>query len=448
MKKVSLPRILAIKILKRVYRGAYSNLELNAQLRKHPLNSKDVGLLTKLVYGVLQHRYLLRYDLSPFLKRPRRLPLWLLILFETALYQMVYLDRVPDRAVLDDSIQIAKQRGNQGDRRLMTGVLHQVLRQGLPQVSRIKNPLRRRSIRFSVPEWLIKRLDRQVGEVKNNLILSSLNQPAKVAVRINTARITMKEAERRLVKVGYQVKASQLAGHGLILRGGRPVYQSSAFKDGWLTIQDESAMLPVEIMPIQKDDRILDACAAPGGKTCQIAERLNREDGGRVIALDLHPNRLRRVLKNAQRLQVSDRIATRVLDARKVNTAFADQSFNQILVDAPCSGLGLIRNKPEIRYFKSLRDVKKLHKIQVAILDAMAPKLKVGGHLIYSTCTIVDAENADTVKEFLNEHPNYHLNPIRLRTSVHGHRSVPELQLYPDDFKSDGFFISDLVRVK
>ncbi|XIF20289.1 MAG: 16S rRNA (cytosine(967)-C(5))-methyltransferase RsmB [Acetilactobacillus jinshanensis] len=400
--KMDQPRYLAVKILNRVYKGAYSNIELNNAIDHHPMKNNDKGLLTRIVYGTLQHRLTLQYDLKPFLNRPKGLQQWLIILLETALYQMIYLSRIPNYAILKESIQIAKQRGNQGARRLVTGVLHNVLRKGVPDVN------------YSVPVWLVKALKHQVGPDKTTQILESVNQPGQLSVRVNTASVA----------------------------------ESAEFKRGLITIQDQSASLPVESMNVQPNEKVLDACSAPGGKTCQIAERLNLKDGGTVDALDLHRNRLNRVIKNAERLHVDNVIRTKAIDARKVGQVYKDKSFDQILVDAPCSGLGLIRNKPEIRYFKSIDDVDRLHRIQAKILSAVAPKVKVNGTVTYSTCTIMNQENQDTIKAFLKRHPNFEVVRTKIHHPVHGHKQFTYLKLYPDDFKSDGFFVCTLKRVK
>lgn len=446
--KIDQPRYLAVKVLDRVYNGAYSNLELNSVIEHHSLKSRDVHLLTRIVYGTLQHRLTLKYDLEPFLKRPKGLQQWLIILLETALYQMIYLSRIPNYAILKESIQIAKKRGNQGSRRLVTGVLHNVIRKGTPDVKRIQDQLTKLSITYSVPLWLVKELNQQLGSDKLIKILQSVNQPDQTSVRVNTRLANAATVKSLLTNQGYTIDESPLADNSLIVKGNRPVAQSAEFKRGLITIQDQSATLPVESMNVQANEKILDACSAPGGKTCQIAESLNLKDGGTVDALDLHRNRLNRVIKNAERLHVDNVIKAKVLDARKVGQAFDDQSFDQILVDAPCSGLGLIRNKPEIRYFKSMDDVNRLHQIQVKILSAVAPKVKINGTITYSTCTILNQENQGTIRSFLRRCSNFEVVKTKIDHQIHGHNQFDDLKLYPDDFKSDGFFICTLKRVK
>lgn len=445
--KMDQPRYLAVKVLNRVYKGAYSNIELNNALENHSMKHQDAGLLTQIVYGTLQHRLTLRYDLTPFVKRPKGLQQWVIILLETALYQMIYLSRIPNYAILKESIQIAKERGNQGARRLVTGVLHSVIRKGVPDVKKLPDKLTQLSVAYSVPTWLVKELINQVGADKTLQILQSINQPSSVSVRVNTVLTDVTAVKNSLTNEGYSVEDSSLAENSLIVSGAS-VAQSDEFKRGLITIQDQSASLPVESMDIQPDEKVLDACAAPGGKTCQIAEQIDPKRGGLVYALDLHQNRLNRVKKNAKRLHVNHAVTTKMLDARKAGQFYSTQSFDQILVDAPCSGLGLIRNKPEIRYFKSIDDVNRLHQIQTQILASVAPLVKVNGTITYSTCTILDQENQDTIKAFLDHNDNFDVVKTTIKHSVHGQNQFKYLKLYPDDFKSDGFFVCTLKRVK
>ena len=204
-------------------------------------------------------------------------------------------------------------------------------------------------------------------------------------------------------------------------------------------------MLAVESMHLKPDDLVLDACAAPGGKTVQIAENLTT---GKVVALDIHAHKVKLIEQNAQRMQVADRIQATQLDARKVDERFADETFDKILVDAPCSGFGLLRRKPEIRYDKTWQDSQNLHRIQGTILDSVAPKVKKGGIITYSTCTILAAENDGTVQAFLARHPEFELMTTQTARAIKADRQSKTLTILPNEYNSDGFFISNLKRVR
>lgn len=440
--KTNNPRQLAVETLVKTSTGSYSNLQINAVIQSTSMNDADKALFTNIVYGVIQHRLTLAYQLRPFLREPKNTEPWVKELLYTAMYQQTYLDRVPKRAIFDETIKIAKTMGHDGTRRFVTGILHQMDRKGTPSVDAIKDEVERLSITYSVPTWLVVMLQEQLGKPKAKAILQSLNKAPKQSVRANTSKISKSALIAKLKAAGFDVHQSAVAEEGLIIENGQIVH-SPFFAAGLLTIQDESAMLPVEAMTLKADDMVLDACSAPGGKTTQIATRLTT---GKVFALDIHKNKLKTVMKNATRLGVNQKIDTFELDARKVDEKFPDQLFDQILVDAPCSGLGLLRRKPEIRYDKTPADIDHLSDIQLQILEAVAPKVKTGGMITYSTCTIVDQENQDVIDQFIQKHPNFEVAFTPTDLQLHSQRSEKELKIYPDDYGSDGFFVSSLVR--
>ena len=423
---------------------AYSNLQVDSLLKKHPLNSADRGLMTTIVYGTLQHQLTLQYWLNEVTNH-RQLDSWVETLLLTALYQYHYLERVPNWAVTDETIKIAKRRGNPGIRKFVTGVLHAALRIGWPDFSSIQSDVKRLSIVASVPEWLVAEFVKEYGLEQTESILTAINEPAHVSVRVDTTRMSVGEAQTKLASEGVTTHSSPIAPECLIVEAGE-VVNSSLFRNGQITIQDESASLAVDSMGVQPGDRVLDACAAPGGKTVQIAARLSSAAGGSVDALDIHQHKVRLIERNAKRMGVNDRVHAHTLDARDVDQQFADQSFDKILVDAPCSGIGLLRRKPEIRYTKSLSDSQHLHKIQLAILNAVAPKVKKGGIITYSTCTILQEENDHTVDQFLQGHPDFVLVKTSTTRAVKDDRHSATLTILPSDYGSDGFFISSLQR--
>ncbi|RXI79391.1 16S rRNA (cytosine(967)-C(5))-methyltransferase RsmB [Levilactobacillus suantsaii] len=439
------PRALAVESLTRVANGAYSNLQLDKMIAKSDLNDADRRLLTNLVYGTIQHRLTLDYYLRSFVKPGERLEPWVENTLLIALYQLLYLDRIPKRAIFNEAIQFAKDNGHEGIRRFVTGILHAIDRQGVPDLNQISDPLKRLSVTYSMPTWLVTRLTDQLGAEKTQSILATINQPAAQSVRVNTAVTTKTEAKAELEMAGFTVTESEVSGEGLRL-DGQPASRSELFNQGQMTIQDESAMLPVEALQLQPGDQVLDACAAPGGKTTQIAAALDPEKGGQVTALDLHEKKVKLIAKNAARLQVADRVNAMALDARKVDSEFSDATFDKILVDAPCSGIGLIRRKPEIRYDKTPQDSEHLQTIQLAILDAVSRKLKPQGTLVYSTCTILATENDDVVAQFLATHPNFESVRVTTTKNVKADRETATLSIYPDDFDTDGFFVSAFRR--
>lgn len=437
------PRFLAMELLVKIReQKTYSNIGLNQVIKQSELSVKDARLLTTLVYGVLQYRLTLEYELKPFIKNARKIDTWVKELLLLAIYQLQYLDKIPKHAIFNETIEIAKVKGHAGTRKFVTGILHAIEREGLSSIDRL-NGTKKLSIQYSVPEWIIQQLLNVADEKKVEAILASVNQKPHDSLRVNQVKIDIQTLQNKLLEEGIKTKQSPLAVEGLIAESGH-LAGTAAFNAGDFIIQDESAMLVAETMKINPSDQILDACAAPGGKTTQMAAQLGPK--GKATALDIHQNKLNLVRQNANKLGVANRVETLALDARKVQTQFNAESFDQVLVDAPCSGIGLMRRKPEIRYEKTLQDSKNLAQIQFDILDAVASLVKVGGKLTYSTCTILPTENQSVVNRFLKRHPEFEQKKTQTENNIKEQRTELGLTIYPDDYQSDGFFIATLVK--
>ncbi|KRM88248.1 16S rRNA (cytosine(967)-C(5))-methyltransferase RsmB [Lacticaseibacillus thailandensis] len=440
-------RLLAVEVLSRVGgRGGYSNLTVDSTIRQGHLADRDAALLTNIVYGVIQHQLTLDYYLAPFVGR-RELDPWVRQLLRTAVYQMHYLDKVPERAIFFDSTEIAKLKGHTGIAKFVTAILRNIQRKGLRDVSAIQDPVKRLSVAASVPTWLVQKLFDQWGELEATALLNSINSAPHASARVNRTLTTREALVTRLQDRFPDVRPSTLATSGVVAPGGH-LAGTPEFADGLLTMQDESSQLVAPSLALQPGDQVLDACAAPGGKTTHIAEWLDPAAGGHVTALDLHPHKVRLIEQNATRMRLADRVSARTLDARQAVTTFGEQSFDKVLVDAPCSGLGLMRRKPEIKYDKTIDDVQNLARVQAGILDAVAPAVKVGGRLTYSTCTITHEENQDVVAAFLQRHGGFRQVAVPTLAPVTHNHAAPALQILPHDYGSDGFFIACLERVE
>ncbi|MFC6322277.1 16S rRNA (cytosine(967)-C(5))-methyltransferase RsmB [Companilactobacillus baiquanensis] len=430
------PRAVAVEALTRILQNkAYSNIEINNLLKRSDLSNADSRLMTNIVYGVLQNMYVLQYQLEPYLKDKKVKP-WIMNLLMSAIYQMHYLDKVPDHAILNESTEIAKQNGSIGLAKLVTGVLRNYQRHGFKELP-TGHGEEDLSIRYSTPLWLVKLLIEQQGINKAIEVLESINQPSHVSIRVNTRKISVDDLKRRLEEQDFEVENSRISPVGLTLNSGS-LFDTEEFNEGLFTIQDESSMLVAPALDLKPDDLVLDTCAAPGGKTTHIASYLT---DGQVTALDIHERKTKLIRENGQRLGYKDIIQTKAMDARNAKDHFPVQSFDKILVDAPCSGLGLIRRKPELRYFRKFEDLLNLQKIQLDILDSISDLLKVDGRLVFSTCTFDDEENEAIVTEFLKNHENYELTPIKNDLS-----SGDTIKLFPSDYFTDGFFIAAFRR--
>ncbi len=441
------PRYLAVNLLESIeQQQRYANLSLNHLLQHERLSDVDKHLVTRLVYGTIQWQLRLDYNWRAFVKTPDNLPIWVQMLLRMSLYQLFFLDKVPAHAILNEANEIAKTRDHGRYVKLVNAVLRHVQRAGEQDYQQIANDVERLSITSSVPLWLTQRLVEQYGFERCKNMLAVVNQPPHASARVNTLKTNRDEMLAELATTFTDIKPSEVSPVGLTAAGGN-FAQTTAFKNGELTIQDESSMLVAPSLQVEPQHQVLDACSAPGGKTTHIATYLDPEQGGSITALDIHQRKLKLVEDNAQRLGVDDRLTTLPLDARKVDQTFADETFDRILVDAPCSGLGLMRRKPEIRYAKQEQDIARLPEIQGDILAAAAAKLKVGGLMVYSTCTILAAENQEVVQNFLNNHTNFTLTKVKAAQDINWAGDQEMFQLLLDDYQTDGFFIACLKRI-
>lgn len=310
-----------------------------------------------------------------------------------------------------------------------------MLREELPSIDQIKRINKRLSIRYSLPVWLVKKLIDEYGEERAIAIFESLYVRNKASVRV----VDLDQKEE--IKEQLQASDSLLASTALVKENGY-FAGSDYFKQGKLTIQDETSQLVAPALEVQPSDQVLDACAAPGGKTTHLASYLV---DGKITALDLYDHKLQLIQENAERLGVADKIQTKKLDASQVFEAFGADAFDKILVDAPCSGIGLIRRKPDIKYNKDNADFASLQAIQLEILDGVCQSVRKDGIIVYSTCTIIGEENFDVVEQFLETHPNFELVPLD-----HERKDILKdgcILITPELYGSDGFFISRFRRI-
>ncbi|MGE8079211.1 16S rRNA (cytosine(967)-C(5))-methyltransferase RsmB [Peribacillus loiseleuriae] len=434
-------RDIALDVLESVEKNqAYSNLLLNSMINKHQLSSADSGLLTEITYGTIQRKMTLDYYLQPFIKNEKKTLSWIINLLRLSVYQMVYLDKVPDHAIIYEAVEIAKKRGHKGITSMVNGVLRNVQRKGLRSLEEIEDTAERLAIETSHPSWLVSRWIEQFGFEKTaDMCEVNLTAPVQSA-RVNVKKISRSELVSTLTEEGYHVEISPILDEAIYcLRGN--LAHSESYKMGFLSIQDESSMLVAHALDASLNDMVLDCCAAPGGKTTHIAEGLTT---GQVVAIDLHEHKVKLIKDQAQRLGLRN-IKTEVSDSRKIQELYNKEGFDKVLVDAPCSGLGVMRRKPDVKYTKTKDDIIKLSSIQNQLLEAAAPLVKKGGNLIYSTCTVDQEENDAVANHFLEQHPDFERDLTlkdRMPESVQPLVIDYKLQVFPQDFGSDGFFIA------
>lgn len=416
---------------------AYSNLLLNETIKRHKIEAKDRALLTEITYGTLQYKMTLDYYLEPFIRGS--VDHWVRWLLRLSLYQMHYLTRIPPHAAVNEAVEIAKRRGHKGIASMVNGILRSILRQGVASTDDIKDPIERLAIETSHPEWLVQRFAHNYGIEVAAQMLHENNIPPVQTVRVNTTKASVDQAIASIEVEGLTAKKSDLMPECLHVTNGQPA-RTKAFQEGLITIQDESSMIPANVLNPSPGMRVLDMCAAPGGKTTHIAEIMKNE--GSILATDLHPHKLDLIDHNTDRLGI-DIVETAPIDGRKAPDFLQLESYDAILVDAPCSGLGVMRRKPDIKYTKREEDLENLQKIQLALLDAATKVLKIDGKLVYSTCTVDKRENEGTVEAFLSTHPEMEAIQLEsLPTKLAEKQANGMLQVFPQDFGSDGFFVA------
>ena len=435
MTKVETARSLALVVLEGVFiNQAYSNIALNKHLKRSQLSAADKGLVTEIVYGTVARKLTLEWYLSHFIQDRDKLDNWLYILLLLSAYQLRYLDKIPNHAVVNEAVELAKAR-KKGSEKLVNAVLRRILREGWPDVDSIKRKNKRDSIAYSLPVWLVSKLKEEYGEERAQAIFESLLVRNKASIRVTN--LSRKEE----IKALLEATDSPLAATGLVKEHGH-FAGHDLFAEGVITIQDESSQLVAPTLDLQGDEQVLDACAAPGGKTAHMASYLRT---GQVTALDLYDHKLDLIQENAERLGVADQVQTQKLDARKVHEFFGRDSFDKILVDAPCSGIGLLRRKPDIKYNKETADFTSLQEIQLEILGSVCQTLRKGGIITYSTCTIVSEENFQVVEAFLESHPEF--EQVKLEHECKDILKDGCILITPELYGSDGFFISQFRKI-
>lgn len=425
--------------------SGYSHLLINHEIKRNQIASKDIGLLTEVVYGTIQRKRTLDYYLTAFVKR--EIDDWVRMLLRMSVYQMQYLDRVPAHAIIHEAVEIAKQKGHQGIASFVNGVLRNIQRKGVPKTAGISNKTERLAVETSHPDWLVNRWISQYGFDVTKAMCEANVERKPLAIRIQPLKIKRTDAMEELSNEGFIVHPSIFSDQGIIIEQGN-VLNSRLFKEGFITIQDESSMLATEMLHVQPGMHVLDACSAPGGKVTHMAEKMQNQ--GSIDAYDLHENKLKLINNKANELNLSI-INAKQGDARKLHAVEAKESYDRIIVDAPCSGLGVIRSKPDIKYSKSVDDINRLATIQLDILSSVAALLKPDGMLIYSTCTVDKVENEQVVQRFLEKHSDFEIDKSFFKTlptplqDADG-LSKDGLQLFPQTYQTNGFFIARFVK--
>lgn len=434
----------ALKILCAVHQqGAYANVALAKELRQGGLSDMDRRFVTELVYGAVKAGEALDWIIKKYLTRPwKRVAPVVQDILRLGAYQLRYMDKVPAAAACNESVELAKRFANKGAAGFVNGVLRTMVREPAKGAfpAGKGNATLGLALQEQHPEWLVRRWIKEFGYEEAVELCRFNNRQPPLAVRVNTLKTSPSELRLQLAAAGVEAQPSRWVDEGFILEGYGSLDNLSALQEGYCQVQDESSMLVAHVLAPQPGELVLDLCSAPGGKTTHIAALM--ENRGRVIACDIYEHKLQRVRDNAARLGIGI-IDTFLLDARRAGDRFAGQA-DRVLVDAPCSGLGVLRRKPDSRWRRTPELLRELPGLQLAILQGAAGAVKPGGILVYSTCTITREENQDVVNSFLRENEEFVLENAGERLPVP--RGEAMVQLYPQRDGTDGFFIACLRR--
>jgi 16S rRNA (cytosine967-C5)-methyltransferase len=436
------PRHLAIEILNRVEEhGAFAEPLLDACLsRNHQINIHDKRLITQIVYGTLRMRGRLDWIIDQLYRGTFvSMDVCIKNLLRTGIYQLLYTERIPEFAIVDEAVEITKKTRPAGAG-LVNAILRNVIRKKddivYPEME--KDPSLHISIVHSHPLWLVKKWIDMFGIKDTAALCRANNEIPPVILRVNTLKTTREKAREELSQDGTDVRPSVLSPDGLIVSNPvMPIRDTALFKAGHIQLQDEASQLIARLADPKEGENVLDLCAGAGGKTTHLAALMDNH--GSIIAVDISKRKLEALRKNAKRLGVTI-VDTQAGEARQKPGKPCHETFDKILVDAPCSGLGTLRRNPEIKWRSSPEDVTKCAVLQKAILDSAVPYLKKGGSLIYSTCTIMPEENEGVIKEFIVLHRNFIC--IRPPDTIDS-RFVSDrgyFQSYPHRHGTDGFF--------
>ena len=419
--------------------GAWSDGFLKKILRTAGLDSRDAALTTRLCFGVLQNRLLLDHYLGKLstVKLEKMEPA-----VRNALrlggYQVLFLDRVPDHAAVSEAVDLAR-KGSKNPR--SAGLVNGVLRSLVRQKDSLEPP-EDPAVRYSHPRWLADLFTRRLGREEAAALMAADNGEPPTCAQVNTTKATVEAVADSLRAEGVEVTPHPWLPNCLLLSHTGSLEELTAFREGLFYIQDAAAKLAVLAADPREGMDVLDACAAPGGKS--FAAAIAMEGRGKVVSCDIHPHKMDLIRAGAKRLGL-DCITAQVLDGKECKEEYLD-GFDLVLADVPCSGLGIIRKKPDIRY-KDPKPLEGLPRVQKAILDNVCRYVKPGGVLLYATCTLLERENEDVVRAFLDKHKDFTLEGFQVPGDFEGARDGM-VTCWPHRHGTDGFFFAKLRRMR
>lgn len=426
----------AFEILNKINRDkSYSNIILDAELDKSSLDPIDKSFASALVYGVIERLITLDYELSRYLRQPlKKLKPQVLTILRIGAYQLLFMDRVPTSAAINESVKLSKNNGVAFASGLINAVLRKVSSSGLTQTDDV-------CIKYSAPQWLYKLWSEAYGEENSVELLKAALGSVDVSLRVNTLKTDTDSLIKKLSDEGILSEKNASIDNAVVVNSVGALHKTEAYSEGLFHVQDVASQLCCSALDVHENDTVIDVCSAPGGKSFTLAQMMNNT--GKILSCDIYEHRLKLIDISSDRLGITN-IETKVNDGSIYNTNMP--LADRILCDVPCAGLGVIRKKPEIRY-KKPTEFDKLPDLQYSILCISAKYLKVGGILVYSTCSLNPEENEDVINRFLKEHKNF--ESVRVLNQLERYSADTDyITLMPHIHNCDGFFISAVKKVE
>ena len=455
---MDIARETALKILYKIdEEKAYSNIVLNSEIKKQKekLQRKDIGLISEIVYGVTTWRITLDEIIEKYSKiKLKKISKWILNILRMSIYQIIFLDKIPKAAAVNEGVNLAKKYGNRGSIGFTNAVLRKVDKKDYTELFEEKDNIKRISITTSMPEWIILELKKEgVSIEKIEEICKNSNIRPSISVRINNLKINKLELKEKLQEKGIKTEDGILNDF-LILNNIKDIENLEEFTQGYFTVQDEVAGLTALVLNPQPGENVLDACSSPGGKTTYLAELMKNQ--GNIVATDIHEHRTKLVENAAKRLGINI-IKTSVQDATIFNENYKEK-FDKILLDVPCLGIGVLKRKPDIKWQKEQKDVDEISKIQYKILENCSKYLKKNGEIVYSTCSIFKKENERIIEKFIKNNSEIQIEKLdfeknsQLKNEKNANlffqnyiKNCKYLEVYQNE-KTDGFFICKMTK--
>ncbi len=449
-------REIALKVLYEIEKTkAYSNIALDKALKQarkerqqEKIDKRDAGFISEIVYGTISWKLTIDEIIKKYSHiKWNKISPWILNILRMSIYQILFLDKVPKSAAVNEGVQLAKRYGHKASGNFVNAILRNVEKKDYEAFFQIENKVEKIAKTNSMPIWLVEELLKQNTQKQVEEICKASNVKPKLFIRINHLKSDKKTLIQNLEKEGIIIKEQKGNSDFLIIQGAKNLENIKAYQEGKFSIQDEAAGLIPKILNPKPNEKVLDACSSPGGKTAYMAERMNNQ--GEIQAWDLHEHRVKLVENATKRLGITI-VETKVKDATLYEEKYFEY-FDKILLDVPCLGIGVLKRKPDIKWKRQKQDIFQIAKTQEKILNNCCNYLKKGGQLVYATCSILKEENEERIEQFLKTHENFKIEKINLtqeEKAIFSQDILKKegfLKIFQNEI-TDGFFICKMKK--